>query len=78
MEIFLPSSRQRRQHTIDYLLTAKRDTKAAKRFFTKAIKTNGQPELVNVDKSGSNKAALNRINEEMEEQIEIRSVQVFE
>jgi len=59
-------------NTIDYLLTAKRDMKAAKRFFTKAIKRNGHPELVNVDKSGSNKAALNSINEETEEQIEIR------
>jgi transposase-like protein len=59
-------------NTIDYLLTAKRDMKAAKRFFTKAIKSNGHPELVNVDKSGSNKAALNSINEETEEQIEIR------
>jgi putative transposase len=59
-------------NTIDYLLTAKRDMKAAKRFFKKAIKRNGQPELVNVDKSGSNKAALNSINEETEDQIEIR------
>jgi transposase-like protein len=59
-------------NTIDYLLTAKRDMKAAKRFFTKAIKSNGHPELVNVDKSGSNKAALNSINEETKEQIEIR------
>ena len=46
--------------------------KAAKRFFTKAIKRNGHPELVNIDKSGSNKAALNSINEKTEEQIEIR------
>lgn len=59
-------------NTIDYLLTAKRDMKAAKRFFTKAIKRNGQPELVNIDKSGSNKAALNCINKKEEEQIEIR------
>lgn len=59
-------------NTIDYLLTAKRDMKAAKRFFTKAIKRNGQPEIVNIDKSGSNKAALNYINEKEEEQIEIR------
>jgi len=59
-------------NTIDYLLRAKRDMKAAKRIFTKAIKRNGQPELVNIDKSGSNKTALNRINEETEEQIEIR------
>ena len=58
--------------TIDYLLTAKRDMKAAKRFFRKAIKRKNHPELVNIDKSGSNKAALNNINEESEEQIEIR------
>ncbi|TXL14782.1 IS6 family transposase, partial [Methylococcaceae bacterium HT4] len=51
-------------NTIDFLLTAKRDTKAAKRFFKKAIKRNGRPELVNIDKSGSNKAALNSINKE--------------
>ena len=37
---------------IDYLLTAKRDMKAAKRFFRKAIKRNNHPELVNIDKSG--------------------------
>lgn len=59
-------------NTIDYLLRAKRDMKAAKRFFKKAIKRNGQPTLVNVDKSGANKAALNSINKETEEQIEIR------
>ena len=39
-------------NTIDYLLTAKRDMKAAKRFFRKAIKRNNHPELVNIDKSG--------------------------
>lgn len=59
-------------NTIDYILRAKRDMKAAKRFFTKAIKRNGHPELVNIDKSGSNKAALNNINEETKEPIIIR------
>jgi putative transposase len=59
-------------NSIDYLLRAKRDTKAAKSFFKKAIKRNGQPTLVNVDKSGANKAALDNINKETEEQIEIR------
>ena len=59
-------------NTIDYLLTAKRDMKASKRFFSKAIKRNEHPELVNIDKSGANKAALNCINEEVENQIEIR------
>ncbi|WP_221900815.1 IS6 family transposase [Bathymodiolus platifrons methanotrophic gill symbiont] len=51
-------------NTIDFLLTAKRDMKAAKRFFKKAIKRNGLPELVNIDKSGSNKAALKSIHKE--------------
>jgi len=58
-------------NTIDYLLTEKHDMKAAKRFFSKAIKRNRYPDLVNIDNSGSNKAALTRINEEAEEQIEI-------
>jgi transposase-like protein len=43
--------------TIDFLLTAKRDKKAAMRFFEKAIKANGAPEKVTMDKSGANTAA---------------------
>ena len=44
--------------TVDYLLTAKRDKKAAKRFFKKAIGSNGIPEKINIDKSGANTAAI--------------------
>ncbi len=58
--------------TVDFLLTAKRDTKAAKRFFKKMITRQGKPSLVNIDKSGSNKAALKQINIEGEKAIEIR------
>ena len=50
--------------------------KAAKRFFTKAIKRNDQPELVNIDKSGSNKVALNSINEEAENRLKFVSVSI--
>ncbi len=39
-------------NTIDFLLTKKRDKKAAKRFFVKAIKNNGLPEKITIDKSG--------------------------
>ena len=48
--------------TVDFLLTAKRDMAAAKRFFDKAMGANGAPEKVAMDKSGANKAAINAIN----------------
>ncbi len=44
--------------TIDFLLTAKRDTKAALRFLKKAIKENSKPSLVNIDQSGVNTTCL--------------------
>ena len=58
--------------TIDYLLTAKRDRGAAKRFFKKSISCNGVPEKINIDKSGSNKAAIEDYNKESNTDIEIR------
>ena len=48
--------------TIDFLLTAKRDAAAALRFFRKAIRQHGEPEVVTVDKSGANTAALVTLN----------------
>ena len=50
------------QHYLDFLLCAKRDAKAAVRFFKKAIKNNEVPVKVNIDKSVANKAALDHIN----------------
>ena len=60
--------------TIDFLIRKKRDTQAAKSFFRKAIRENGKPEKINVDKSGANKAALDAINQGYldKQQIEIR------
>lgn len=58
-------------NTIDFLLTAKRDKKAALRFFNKAVGNNGQPSLVNIDKSGTNKSAIVTFNEENNTRIEI-------
>jgi len=48
--------------TVDFLLTAKRDMAAAKRFFDKAMGANGAPQKVAMDKSGANKAAIDAIN----------------
>ncbi|QZY92950.1 IS6 family transposase (plasmid) [Pantoea dispersa] len=48
--------------TIDFLLTAKRDAAAALRFFHKAIRHHGDPEVVTIDKSGANTAALTMLN----------------
>ena len=59
-------------NTIDFLLTARRDTRAARRFFKKLMKRQGSPSLVNIDKSGSNKATLEQLNFEEEMTIEIR------
>ena len=61
-------------NTIDFLLTAKRDKKAAKRFLIKAIENNGIPEKINIDKSGANKAAIEEYNRENGTSIEIRQV----
>jgi putative transposase len=60
--------------TIDFLLRAKRDTKAAKSFFKKAVRQHGKPDKINVDKSGANRAALDTINQDYpkDQQIEIR------
>ena len=58
--------------TVDYLLTAKRDRKAAKRFLKKAIKSNGLPEKINIDRSGANTVAINDYNKEEKIKIEIR------
>lgn len=58
--------------TVDFLLTAKRDLKAAKRFFKKAIKNHGSPIKATIDKSGANLAGIDAVNSESKHQIEIR------
>lgn len=62
--------------TIDFLLRAKRDTIAAKAFFRKAFKENGWPDKVTIDKSGSNKAALDHFNKDVPEEDKIKIRQV--
>jgi putative transposase len=52
-------------YTIDFLLRKNRDASAAKAFFRKAIKHNGQPQKVTIDKSGSTSCALNSLNKSL-------------
>ena len=74
--IYLYRAVDKEGNTIDFLLRAKRDAVAAKAFFRKAFKQHGRPGKVTVDKSGSNKAALDACNQGIEEDkaIEIRQV----
>jgi len=44
------------------MLSKRRDKAAARRFFTRAIGTNGVPDRVVIDKSGANLAGLEAVN----------------
>jgi putative transposase len=59
-------------HTIDFLLTKRRQRMSAQSFLIKAIGNNGTPELINIDKSGSNKSAIKIYNKRSFTNIEIR------
>jgi len=58
--------------TIDFLLTHRRKKRAAHRFLTKAITQNGIPEMINIDKSGSNKEAIRLYNKRKLTKIKFR------
>ena len=59
-------------NTIDFLLTATRDTQAALRFLKKAIHENRKPRLVNINQSGANHAGLKQFNRSHNTRITIR------
>ena len=61
-------------NTIDFLLTRKRDKKAAKRFLIKAINHNGFPVKITIDGSAANKAAIEEFNSDNDTTIEVRQV----
>lgn len=60
---------------VDFLLSARRDKAVARRFFDKAMRAHGVPDKVAMDKSGANKAAIDDINDGLENSIVVRQVQ---
>ena len=60
--------------TADFLLTARRDRKAALRFLRKAIGRHGVPEKISIDKSGAHTAAIISYNADHDTDIELRRI----
>jgi hypothetical protein len=58
--------------TIDFLLRAKRDRAAARKFLERSIALHGEPDKIIIDKSGANTAAIASYNAEHEADIELR------
>ena len=59
-------------NTVDFLLRARRDKAAARRYFEQAITRNGEPETVTIDKGDPNRAAFEAVKAERETPIRIR------
>ncbi|MCY0155013.1 IS6 family transposase [Hoeflea alexandrii] len=52
----------RNGQTLDFMLSERRDTPAARRFFRRSIGKNGVPDRIVIDKSGANLAGLEAVN----------------
>ncbi|MEJ6801520.1 MAG: IS6 family transposase [Crocinitomicaceae bacterium] len=52
-------------NTVDFLLTKRRMLGSAQLFLRKAIRNNGKPRVVNIDKSGANKSGIRTINRDL-------------
>jgi transposase-like protein len=61
-------------NTIDFLLTAKRDDRAARRFLVKAIASSGTPTTITIDRSGANHSAITNYNKDTTSTIRIRQI----
>jgi transposase-like protein len=59
-------------HTIDFLLTPNRDRDAVEAFLRTAIRNQGLPEKITIDKSGANTAAITHDNKTQKTAIMIR------
>lgn len=62
----------KRGYTADFLLTARRDLTAARRYLERAIGLHGLPEKITIDKSGANTAAIRSVTGDACLDIELR------
>jgi putative transposase len=69
---YLYRAMDRESETIDFLLSARRDVSAARRFLEEAIALHGEPEKITIDKSGANAAAIESYNAKHRSDIELR------
>ncbi|NVO58250.1 IS6 family transposase [Rhodobacteraceae bacterium B1Z28] len=60
--VYLYRAVDRDGQTLDFMLSAKRDTVAAKKFFANALYHNGIPKRITIDKSRSNAAGIKEVN----------------
>ena len=59
---FLYRAVERDGQTLDFMLSERRNKAAARRFFKRAIKTNGAPDRIVIDQSRANLAGIEAIN----------------
>ncbi|MCD6346569.1 MAG: IS6 family transposase [Bacteroidales bacterium] len=57
---------------MDFLLTHRRNKRAAQLFLFKAIRQNGVAEIINIDKSGANKQGIRTLNKRSSTRIKWR------
>jgi len=69
---FLYRAVDKEGNTVDFLLTKRRQRMSVQSFLIKAIENNGRPELINIDKSGSNRSAIRVYNKRAFSSIKIR------
>ena len=69
---YLYRAADKQGNTVDFLLIKRRQRISTQRFLIKAIERNVKPELINIDKSGSNAAAIKLYNRRNYSNIKIR------
>ena len=60
--VYLYRAVDRDGQTLDFMLSERRDTAAARRFFKRAVRINGIPDRIAIDKSGANLAGPQSLN----------------